>query len=85
MWFVYILKCSDKTFYTGITKNLKRRIDEHNFSEIGAKYTKGRRPVKLVFSQKVKNRAKASQEEHRIKSLSRVDKLELIKSLKQAF
>jgi putative endonuclease len=79
MWYVYILKCFDKTFYTGITKDLERRAGEHNFSDIGAKYTRGRRPVRLVYSQKFKNRAKASQEECRIKKLTRNDKFGLIK------
>jgi putative endonuclease len=49
MWYVYILECKDKTFYTGITTDLERRIKEHNNSLLGAKYTKSRRPVKLVY------------------------------------
>lgn len=80
MWQVYILKCADKTLYTGITMDLKRRVDEHNKSELGAKYTKGRRPVKLIFSQKFKNRSLASKEEARIKKLKKIEKLVLIKS-----
>ena len=51
MYFVYILECADHTFYTGITTNLDRRIKEHNTSKVGAKYTKVRRPVKLIYSQ----------------------------------
>jgi len=79
MYYVYILKCSDKTVYTGITTDLKRRIVEHNSSKLGAKYTSSRRPVKLVYSKKFKNRSIASKEEARIKKLKRGKKLELIK------
>ena len=79
MYYLYILKCADKTLYTGITVDLKRRIEEHNNSKLGAKYTRARRPVKLVYSKKFRNRSSASKEENRIKSLSRKEKLELIK------
>ena len=78
MWYVYILKCCDGTFYTGVTKNLERRVQEHNSSGLGAKYTRGRRPVKLVYSRKFKNRINASREEYRIKQLTRKEKLLLI-------
>lgn len=78
MWYVYILKCSDKTLYTGITTNLKRRIQEHNNSPLGAKYTHNRKPVKLVYSKKFKNKSLASKEEARIKKLNRKEKLKLI-------
>ena len=79
MYYLYILKCADKTLYTGITTDLKRRIVEHNSSNLGAKYTHSRRPVKIVFSKKFKNRSTASREEARVKGLKRVEKLELIK------
>ena len=48
-WYVYILKCSDNSLYTGITKDLERRVDEHNSGREAAKYTRARRPVKLVY------------------------------------
>lgn len=80
MYFVYILECADHTFYTGITSNLDRRLKEHNTSKIGAKYTKVRRPVKLIYSQEFNNRSEASIEEARIKKLSRVEKLNFIKT-----
>ena len=80
MYFLYILKCSDQTFYTGITTNIERRIKEHNNSKLGAKYTKVRRPVKLVYSKEFENRSFASIEEARIKKLSRVQKIEFIKN-----
>ena len=78
MYFVYILQCSDSTFYTGITTNLDRRIKEHNTSKVGAKYTKARRPVKLIYSKQFDNRSEASIEEARIKKLSRTEKHNLI-------
>jgi putative endonuclease len=78
MYYLYILKCADKTLYTGITTNLKRRIIEHNSSKLGAKYTSSRRPVKLVYYKKFKNRSTASKEEARIKKIKRKNKLELV-------
>lgn len=78
MYYLYILKCTDETLYTGITTDLKRRVSEHNNSKLGAKYTCARRPVKLVYSKKFKNRSNASKEEARIKKLKRNTKLKLI-------
>ena len=77
MYFLYILQCADDTLYTGITTDLDRRIKEHNNSKLGAKYTKVRRPVKLVYSQQFIDRSEASKEESRIKKLSRQQKLSL--------
>lgn len=79
MYYLYILKCADKTLYTGITVDLSRRVREHNSSKLGAKYTKPRRPVKLVYSRKFRSRSAASKAEFRIKALSRQEKLVLIK------
>jgi len=81
MYYLYILKCADNTLYTGITVDLNRRIKEHNDSKLGAKYTRARRPVKLIYSKKFSNRSSASKEENRIKHLSREEKLELIKNI----
>lgn len=80
MYYLYILKCADKTLYTGITVDLNRRTEEHNHSKIGAKYTRARRPVKLVYCKKFRNRSKAQIEESRIKHLPRKEKLELIRT-----
>jgi len=80
MWYVYILECSDKTFYTGITSDIRRRIEEHNSSPKGAKYTKGRGPVKLVYLRRKMNKTTASKEEYRIKNLTRKEKLKMILS-----
>jgi putative endonuclease len=77
-YFIYIVECSDATLYTGITKDVTRRIAEHNNSDKGAKYTKIRRPVKLVYSESSKDRSSASKREMIIKKLPREKKLELI-------
>jgi putative endonuclease len=78
MYFVYILQCADNTLYTGITTDLERRVKEHNLSKIGAKYTKTRRPVKLIYFKEFGDRSAALVEEARIKKLSRQEKIELI-------
>ncbi len=78
MYNLYILRCKDKTLYTGITVDLDRRVKEHNSSKRGAKYTRSRRPVKLVYSRRFRNRSNAQKEEARIKSLSRKEKLLMI-------
>jgi putative endonuclease len=79
MYYVYILECCDKTLYAGITVDLERRIKEHNSSKLGAKYTGARRPVALVYAKKFRNRSKASKEEARIKKLTKIEKLEIIR------
>jgi putative endonuclease len=78
-WFVYILKCSDDTLYTGITIDLNRRLDEHNNSPKGAKYTRIRRPLELLYFEEYQDKSSASKRELEIKKLSRGKKLELIK------
>jgi len=80
VWFVYIVKCSDESFYTGIATDINQRVHEHNSSKKGAKYTKSRRPVELVFQEKAKDRSIASKREYMIKKLSRLQKIELIES-----
>jgi putative endonuclease len=80
MYYLYILACTDQTLYTGITVDLERRLVEHNSSAKGAKYTRTRRPVKVVYSQKYRNRSLASKAESQIKKLSREEKLQLIKT-----
>ena len=78
-WFVYILECKDKTLYAGITNNLEKRLEQHNNSLEGAKYTRARRPVKYVYKEKQPNRSEATKREMAIKKLSRAEKLKLIK------
>jgi len=77
-YYVYILECSDETLYTGITTDLSRRVEEHNSSIKGARYTRLRRPVKLVYSEISEDRSSASKREYVIKKLSKVKKVELI-------
>ncbi len=78
MYHLYLLHCADGTLYTGITVDLSRRIQEHNSTKLGAKYTRPRRPVRLVYSQRFRTRATAQRAEHRLKKLSRREKLELL-------
>jgi putative endonuclease len=73
-----MLKCSDETLYTGITTDLTRRVQEHNSSDKGAKYTKARRPVKLIYKEECEDRSIASKREYAIKKMSKIKKLELI-------
>jgi len=79
MWFLYIVKCVDESLYTGITKDVARRIKEHNQSKRGAKYTRSRRPVNLACCYEVGlTRSSAMKEERRVKKLTRAQKLKLI-------
>lgn len=78
MYFVYILQCVDNTLYTGITTDLERRVKEHNNSKLGAKYTKARRPVKLVYAKEFADRSAALIEEARIKKLRHEEKIKII-------
>ena len=75
-WMVYMLECADKSLYTGITNDLVRRMAEHEAGK-GAKYTKGRGPFRLVYSETCQGRAEASRRETAIKSLARAKKLQL--------
>lgn len=78
MWHVYIVECADGTYYTGITTDVERRLNEHNYSFKSAKYTRSRRPVKLVYVEASENRSTASRRESQIKKLSRNKKTLLI-------
>lgn len=73
--YVYIMECSDKTLYTGSTNNIAKRIQEHNNTKAGAKYTRGRRPVKLVYVEICSTPSIALRREAEIKKLSRAQKL----------
>ena len=78
-WKVYIVKCSDKTFYTGITNNIKLRLETHSLGK-GAKYTKSRLPVILVYLEPVDDKSSALRREIEIKKLNRSQKINLINS-----
>lgn len=79
-WHVYILRCSDGSLYTGISTDVHRRLNEYNQSLKGAKYTKSRRPVNLVFSYFVGSRSAASKIEYGIKKLSKKNKEKIIEN-----
>ena len=79
MCYVYILKCSDDTLYTGWTNNLEKRIATHNSGK-GAKYTRNRLPVELAYFETFDDKSSALKREYAIKQLPRYKKLDLIKS-----
>jgi len=74
-WFVYILRCADESLYTGVTTDIDKRLKQHNgIEKNGARYTRGRQPVKLVYHEHAVSRASACKREHAIKSLKRQEK-----------
>ena len=78
-WHVYILQCADRTLYTGIARDLQKRLRQHNGEAVGGpRYTRGRRPVRLVWSDVAPDRSTALKREASIKKLSRPEKLRLI-------
>ncbi len=80
MYYLYIIRCEDDTLYTGIAKDLTQRIEEHNTSPKGAKYTRTRRPVTLVYSEEHEDRSTASKREYVVKKMTRLQKLALVTS-----
>ena len=76
-WFVYILQCADGTFYTGMTDDVIRREAAHNSGK-GAKYTRGRTPVQVVYSEECESYSAALKREYAIKKLRRQEKMELL-------
>ena len=76
-WFVYILKCGDGTLYTGITNDLARREAQHN-SGTASRYTRSRRPVKIIYQEPCRNRSAALKKEYAVKSLTRKGKEDYI-------
>ena len=80
LWHIYIVECSDNSYYTGIALDLEKRIKRHNNGQ-GAKYTRSHRPVKLIYTEKFDTRLAASRREIEIKKLSRLAKDTLVNSL----
>ena len=78
MYCVYLLRCSDKTLYCGSTRDITKRIVDHNTSKKGAAYTKSRRPVVLVYKEELPDLSSALKREHAIKKLSKKEKEQLI-------
>ena len=83
MFYVYILSCSDKTLYVGSTNDLEKRLHQHNHAKSGAHYTKIRRPVELVWSQRFRTYARARAKEAELKRLTRAEKFNLIDKAKK--
>lgn len=81
-WLVYILQCGDGTLYTGITDDLPHRLEMHRAGK-GAKYTRGRAPLTLVYREDVPSYSEALKREYRIKQLPRTEKIKLIESYKK--
>ena len=81
MWFVYIVRCADDTLYTGIAKDVARRVEEHNSNNrLAAAYTRARRPVALVHREALKTRSAAAKREYEIKQMTRQEKQALLKA-----
>jgi putative endonuclease len=81
-WHVYVAKCSDNSLYCGITTDVDRRIYEHNFSKKAAKYTRSRRPVKLIFKSASMSRSSAASVEAKFKKLRTDKKKKIVNDLK---
>ena len=77
-WFVYMVKCKDSTYYTGVSNDLDHRLKQHNLGK-GAKYTRARGPVSLVYSEQCQDHSAALKRECAIKKLTRSQKKELVK------
>ena len=80
-WYLYILKCKDGTFYTGITTDVEKRLEMHRSGK-GAKYTRGRGPLELVYTEECENHSHALKREYEVKKLPKEHKLQLILSRK---
>lgn len=78
-WFVYILRCADETLYTGIAKNVSRRLEQHQRG-MGAKYTRGRTPLELVFVEPVGSHGEALSREHAVKAMTLRQKQSLLEN-----
>lgn len=76
-WYLYILECADGTLYTGITDDVPRRLAQHSAGK-GAKYTRGRGPLKLVYSEECGSHSEASKREYAVHRMPRAQKLKLI-------
>ena len=78
-WYLYILRCADNTLYTGITTDVEKRLEVHRSGK-GAKYTRGRTPLELVYEEECENHSHALKRELEIKALTRTEKEKIIES-----
>lgn len=79
-WQVYLLRCNDNSLYAGITTDIERRLQQHNNSKLGAKYTRARRPVSLVYIESANDRSAASKREHQLRLLTKLKKEQLVQT-----
>jgi len=77
-WYVYLLRCKDNSLYAGITTDINRRLHQHNHTKLGAKYTRAKRPVTLVFLEAESDKSTASKREYQIRKLTKLNKEELV-------
>lgn len=83
MYYVYMLRCADGTFYIGFSNDVEKRVRIHNEGKAGAKYTKARRPVSLVYKELCESKSDALKREWQLKKLTRAQKQDLIMSQKE--
>jgi putative endonuclease len=83
-WWVYLLRCNDNSLYAGVTTDIHRRVDEHNNSKLGAKYTRAKRPVNLVYLEKADNKSLACKREYQIRHLTKLKKERLVSDFSKA-
>ena len=83
-WYVYLLECADRSFYTGITTDIQRRVKEHNHSRRAAAYTRARRPVTLVYCETCVSRAAAGRREYELRKSARKEKQKLAEAWRSA-
>ena len=79
-WFVYMLRCSDNSLYTGVTTDVERRVEEHNGEKSVTKYTRVRQPVTVAYQESASSRSEACKREAQLKKLRKVDKEALVTS-----
>lgn len=81
-WFIYMLRCSDNSLYTGITTDVDRRLEEHNAEKSVTRYTRARQPVELVYQESANSRSDAGKREVQLKKLKKTDKELLVQNHK---
>jgi putative endonuclease len=80
IWQVYLLRCNDNSLYAGITTDIQRRLQQHNNSKQGAKYTRARRPVVLAYIENAGDRSAASKREYQLRTLTKIKKEQLVQT-----
>jgi putative endonuclease len=85
-WHVYLVRCADGSLYTGIATDVERRVQEHNSDDaVGAKYTRARRPVTLVYHEAVDSRSAALKREHALRKMAKADKENMVRDAKEGW